>query len=107
MALRTSPRFALLLLFQHLIAGIMIYVTDLPSAARLAIILLIVLSLIYYLARDVFLFSPDSWQEITLDKREISVVVRDGSSFLAQVMNTTLVSPFASYCASDWKGVTR
>lgn len=94
MAIKPSPRFALMLLFQHMIAATIVYATDLPSVLRLAIILLIALSLIYHLARDVFLSFPDSWHEISFDKRDISVLLRDGSSFLAQVTNTTFVSPF-------------
>lgn len=94
MAIKPSPRLALLLLFQHMIAAAIVYATDLPLVPGLAIILLVALSLIYHLARDVFLFSPDSWHEISLDKRDITVAVRDGSSLLAQVTNTTFVSPF-------------
>jgi len=94
MAIKPSPRLALLLLFQHMIAAAIVYATDLPSVLGLTIILLVALSLIYHLARDAFLLSPDSWHEISLDKRDISVAVRDGSSILAQVTNTTIVSPF-------------
>jgi hypothetical protein len=94
MVIKPSLRFALLLLFLHMTAATIIYATVLPAVARTAIILLIALSLIYYLGRDVFLVFPDSWHEISLDKGDISVAARDGSSLLAQVANTTIVSPF-------------
>jgi hypothetical protein len=93
MAIKASLRLALLLLFLHMIAAIIVYATAAPPAIRWVIILLIALSLIYYLARDVFLFLPDSWSEISLDQSGVSVVARDGSSFLARVTDTTVVSP--------------
>lgn len=56
--------------------------------------LLISLSLFYHLARDVLLLLPDSWCDIALDQSSVSVVSRDGSSFLGQVANKTVVSPY-------------
>ena len=94
MAIKPSPRFVLLLLFLHMAAAITVYATAVPPAVRLAMILLIALSLIYYLARDVFLLLSDSWCEISLAQNDVSIVVRDGSSFIAQVKNTTIVSPY-------------
>lgn len=94
MAIKPSPRFALLLLFLHMMAAITVYATALPPSVRLAIILLIVLSLLYFLARDAFLFLSDSWDKISLDQGGVSVVARGGSSFLAQVANSTIVSPY-------------
>ncbi|MHB0925224.1 MAG: hypothetical protein ACYC1F_01810 [Gallionellaceae bacterium] len=68
--------------------------TVMPPAARLAILMLILLSLIYYLARDVLLLFPDSWREIAFDQGGVSVVTRDGSSLFGQVANNTTVSPY-------------
>jgi hypothetical protein len=94
MAIKPSPRFVLFLLFLHVAAAITVYATAVPAAVKLAVILLIALSLIYYLARDVFLFLPDSWCQISLAQNNVSIVVRDGSSFIARVKNTTIVSPY-------------
>jgi len=94
MAIKPSPRFALTLLFLHTATAITVYVTAVPTAARLAAILLVSLSLFYYLARDVFLFLPGSWQGISLDQSGVSVAIRDGSSFFAQVANMTFISPY-------------
>ena len=46
-AIKPSPRFAVLLLLFHAIAAIAVYAAALPLYARLAIILLILLSLVY------------------------------------------------------------
>ena len=94
MAIKPSPRFVLLLLFLHMAAAITVYATAVPPAARLVTILLIALSLFYYLTRDVFLLLPDSWCEISLDQSSVSIITRDGSNILAQVTNTTVVSPY-------------
>jgi hypothetical protein len=94
MAIKPSPRFALFLLFLHIAAAITVYVTDVPPLIRLVTIMLIVLSLIYYMARDAFLLFPDSWCEISLGQSGVSVVARDRSNFFAQVAETTVISPY-------------
>jgi hypothetical protein len=94
MAIKPSRHFASLLLFLHTAAAITVYATALPPAARLTVILLIALSLFYYLSRDVFLLLPDSWHEISFDQGSVSIVARDGSSLLAEVTNMTIVSPY-------------
>ena len=91
---KSSLRFAVSLLLLHMIAAIVVYATAMPLSAKLAILLLISLSLFYYLARDVLLLFPDSWREISLDQEGVSVTVRDGSRFLGQVANQTVVSPY-------------
>lgn len=94
MAIKLSVRFATVLLLSHGIAASVVYMTAMPWAARLAVLLLIVLSLFYYLARDVFLIFPDSWREISLDQSSVSVVARNGSKLIGQVAGKTIVSPY-------------
>ncbi len=84
----------MLLLLFHAIVATVVSMTVMPPAARLAILMLILLSLIYYLARDVLLLFPDSWREIAFDQGGVSVVTRDGSSLFGQVANNTTVSPY-------------
>ena len=55
--------------------------------------MLVLLSLFYYLARDVLSLLSDSWHEILLDQDRVQVVVRSGSGFFGQVANKTFVSP--------------
>ncbi|MBI5437344.1 MAG: hypothetical protein HY936_00015 [Nitrosomonadales bacterium] len=94
MAIKPSPRFAMLLLLSHTIAAIAVYAAAMPFEARLAIILLVLLSLSYYMARDVLLLLPDSWCDIALDQNIVSVVSRDGSSFFGQAASKTIASPY-------------
>ncbi len=56
--------------------------------------MLLAANLFYHLSRDVFLLLPDSWRDVSLDRGFVQVVVRDGSSFRAQVADTTFVSPY-------------
>ena len=94
MAIKPSLRFAMLLSLFHAIVAIVVYVTNMPLVARLAVILLVFLSLLYYLARDVLLILPDSWCDIALDKNSVSVIFRDGSNFLGRVANKTVTGPY-------------
>jgi hypothetical protein len=91
---KSSPRFFVLLLLFHTMVAAVVFATVMPLAAKLLMILLVALSLIYYLVRDVLLLLPESWHEILLDQNDISVIVRDGSSFVGQVASQTVVSPY-------------
>jgi hypothetical protein len=94
MAIKPSPHFALLLLFIYLTAAIVVYFAAIPTAFRLGSILLIILSLSHYLARDFFLFFSDSWNEFSFDQNGVTVVARNGSTNIATVSNTTIVCPY-------------
>lgn len=93
MAIKPSLRFAMLLLLFHLIAAIVVYATAMPLVGRLAVILIVLLSLLYYLARDVLLILPDSWCDIALDQSNTSVVFKGGSSCHGKIGDKTIVSP--------------
>lgn len=94
MAIKPSAHFATALLLSHAIAASVVYMTAIPWAARLAVFLLIALSLSYHLARDAFLIFPGSWREISLDQSSVSVVARDGSRLIGLVAGKTIVSPY-------------
>ncbi|MDO8292087.1 MAG: hypothetical protein Q7T29_04365 [Gallionella sp.] len=94
MAIKPSPRLALLLLLSHAIVAIVVYWTVMPLAARLAILMLILLSLLYYLVRDVLLLFPDSWRQISFDQDSVSVVTRNGLGLSGRVASKTTVSPY-------------
>lgn len=94
MAIKPSVRFAAVLLLSHAIAASVVYMTAMPWAARLAVFLLIALSLSYYLARDALLIFSGSWREISLDQSSVSVLARDGSELIGQIAGKTIVSPY-------------
>lgn len=89
-----SLRFAVSFLLLHSMAAAVLYATAITWPARLVMLALIILSLVYYLARDALLLLRDSWHEIALDQNDVSVVTRDGTSFSGQIANATFVSPY-------------
>jgi len=94
MAIKPSPRFALLLLLLHIATVISVYATVIPASVKWPAILLVVLNLIIRLARDVLLSFPGSWRVLALDKGDVSVGMRNGSGFAAQVADATFVHPY-------------
>lgn len=94
MAIKFSMRFATMLLILHMIAALLVYLTAMSPEARAVMLLLVLLSLIYYLARDVFLLLPDSWHEISLDQGDVVIVNRRGSRLIGRIVNKTAVSPY-------------
>jgi len=91
---KPSLRFAVSLLLLHAMVAIVVYATDMALPAKLVMFLLVALSLVYYLLRDALLLFPDSWRDISLDQSDISVSARNGSGFIGQVANNTVVSPY-------------
>ena len=94
MTIKFSPRLGLLLLFMHATAALVVSVTEVPLIFKVATILMVAFSLVYYLARDVLMFLPVSWHEILLEQKGVKVVARDKSSFRAKVANSTIVNPY-------------
>ena len=84
----------MLLFLSHVLAVVAVYATMMPPAATLALLVLILLSLFYCLARDALLLLPGSWCEISFDQYHVSVVTRGGSGFSGEVTNGTAVSPY-------------
>jgi Membrane-bound toxin component of toxin-antitoxin system len=89
-----SLRFAVLLGLLHLLAASVVVATVIALPVKLLMLLLTVLSLAYYLLRDVLLLLPVSWLWISLSQHEVSVVTRKGAGFQGQVAARTVVSPY-------------
>ena len=94
MAIKPSPIFAVLLLFIHAAAAVVVCLTAISLPVKLALLLLVASSLTYHLARDVLLLLPESWSKVTLVPGGMSVTTRDGSSLFGQIENGTTVSPY-------------
>lgn len=94
MEIKPSVFFAVLLSLFHGLAAAVVYVTDMPMAAKLTLLPVIVLSLTYYLIRDVMRLLPYSWRNISLDKNGVVISMRDGSSLTGTVMGDVFVSPY-------------
>lgn len=84
----------MLLLLSHAMVATVVCMTVIPLATRLAMLVLILLSLFYYLARDALLLFPDSWSEISFDQGGVSVVSRDGSDLSGRIAGRITVSPY-------------
>lgn len=94
MAIKPSLRLALLLLLLHAITAAAVYATVMPQPAKPPILILILLSLVFYLARDVLLLFPGSWREVSFDRNGVSVIAGDGIKFTGQATIKTFVSPY-------------
>lgn len=90
-AIKPSRHLALLLLALHLGSAAVVYVTSVSSAVKVLAFLLIALSFSYCWARDVWLRLPNSWHEITLHQKGVSVVVREGSALSGRLDSTSVV----------------
>lgn len=94
MALQPSPRLAMLLLLSHALIVIVVCLTAVPPPVRLALLVAILLSLSYYLARDALLLLPGSWRKISLDQDSVSVTTRDCSTLSGKITGRTAVTPY-------------
>lgn len=94
MAIKPSPRLAMFLLLSHGIASAVVYETVMPFPAKLVMLTLVLLSLLYCLACDALLFFPDSWREISFDQDSMSVVTRGGSSYFGKIAGSFIASPY-------------
>jgi len=94
MAINPSPHLALLLLLMHAMAAAMAAMAGLPPVIMLAVFMLVLLSLLYYLARDALLLLPGSWRRISFMQGSILVAIRGGAGFSGRVLNQTVVSPY-------------
>lgn len=94
MAINPSPRLALLLLLSHAVAATVAAMAELPPAAILAALMLVLLSLLYHLARDALLLLPGSWCRISFVQDTISVATRGDYGFSGKVLNQTMISPY-------------
>lgn len=63
-SVKFSLHFALSLLALHMMAMVVVFVVALPWQVKLAMFMLVILSLAYHLARDVLLLLPESWCDI-------------------------------------------
>jgi hypothetical protein len=94
MAIKPSPRFATLLLLFHALVALVVFLTGVSTAVKSVMFLLVLLSLSYYLARDVLLLLPDSWCDVSLGQEgDATVTMRCGHGFTGRIANNTAVSP--------------
>lgn len=94
----------MLLLLFHTATASVVYSATVSPMVKLAMFLLISLSLFYHLARDVLLLLPNSWSEISLDQGNLAVITQDGSHFDGLVTGRSIVSPHFVVLCIRWNG---
>jgi len=94
MVIKFSRKLAAVIVFLHLVTSAMVLMTDLPLWTRSILLLMILLSMIYHLARNVLFLLPGSWREFSLDQDGVTIVTRDGTSFQGRIAQGTVVSPY-------------
>jgi toxin CptA len=101
MTIKPSPRFIVALLLFHLAAAAAVCVTEIPLAARLAALTIILLSLSCHLGRDALLLMPGSWCAVSFGQEGVEVVTRAGTRLTGKLASNTFVSPyFIALCIS-------
>lgn len=104
MVINPSPRLTWLLVLLHEMAAFAIFAAVMPLPARLAMIMLVLLSLSYYLARDALLLFPYSWREFSFDRGYVSVVTRDGSGYSGQLTGQTTINSYFAVLSVKLEG---
>jgi toxin CptA len=92
MAIHASPRLLILLFLAHLLAALAVNATPLPLPVRLAISLLVLVSLTYHSARDALLRLPASWSRLSIGDDMATIITLDGSELTGQVSGSSVVT---------------
>jgi len=94
MVIKFSRKLTAVIVILHLVASAMVLMTDLPLWTRSILLLMILLSLIYHLVRDVLFLLPDSWREFSLDQEGLNIVTKDGTRLQGRIASDSVVSPY-------------
>jgi hypothetical protein len=89
--LKPSRYLAGLLLILHLGSAMVVTMTSLAWTVKWILFVLIALSLLNYLLRDVWLRFAHSWREITLRQDNVSIGLQGGLISEGQLRNTSVV----------------
>lgn len=89
--LKPSRYLAGLLLILHLGSAMTVTMSSLAWAVKWILLVLIALSLIYHLLRDVGLRFSHSWREITLKQDGVSIGLQGSLISTGQLLNTSVV----------------
>ncbi len=80
-----------LLLFLHLGSAMAVTMTSLAWTVKWILFVMIALSLLYYLQRDVGLRLTQSWREITLNRDGVFIGLQGNLISKGQLLNTSVV----------------
>ncbi len=93
--LQHSYYLAGLLSFAHAAAGLVLWPLALPLDMKAAIIVLLIVSLIYYLRKDALLTAHDAVVALTLmEEMSCILTARSGQSMICSLSDSTFVTPY-------------
>jgi toxin CptA len=93
--LQPSYYLALLLSFAHAAAGLVLWPLALPLGMKVAIAILLIASLIYYLRKDALLIAHDAVVALTLtNEMSCILITRSGQSAACSLSDSTFVAPY-------------
>lgn len=84
---------SILLFSAYCIALVIVFMLPMVTWAKSVLILLLIISLVYYWCRDAWLILPASYLAIRLDGEDIVLKSRGGSEIPARVSRDSLVTP--------------
>jgi len=75
-------------------AAVLVSFTAMTLGTKSIMLLLIILSLIYHLAREVLFLLPESWRQFSLTQEGLTFITKDGSKFQGRIAHGTFISPY-------------
>ncbi|MBS0298779.1 MAG: hypothetical protein JSR32_02410 [Proteobacteria bacterium] len=93
--LRPSYYLTVLLGLAHCAAGAVLWPLALPLGVKAVIVILLVISLIYYLRKDALLTASDAAMALTLtDEMTCILTMRSGQAIACRISDNTFVAPY-------------
>lgn len=93
--LQPSYRLVLILSLVHFIAGGFLWPLALPLGAKILVVVLLIISLGYYLRKDALLSADDAVVAMQLeDDRGCILIMRSGQSITGRIAGSTFVAPY-------------
>ena len=90
-----SYRLVAILSLAHLIAGGLLWSLALPLSVKMAVVVLLIASLIYYLRKDALLSANDAVIALQLkDDMFCELITRSGQSITCRIAGSTFVAPY-------------
>ena len=89
-----STRLALLLIVMHILCATLLCATALPVVITAALLVLVLISLAYYLARDAWCLTPQSWMALSFEQDKVVFRIQSGDRFAGEIEKTSVITPW-------------
>lgn len=94
MTVHPSSQLAILLALMHLLAAFSVAAVPVPLSVSAVLILAVLASLSFYLARDALLLLPGSWRSLSVVEGRAAVVTRNDSELSGSVEGGSVATPY-------------